>query len=631
MLNQVKSDIDSSTPQWGESAPRGGKTVLNRIIKDKASVPLFFGQTLINSLRDMGYNSTTSALCEHIDNAIQWGASEVRVYFHQAGKKGDYHVDVMVLDNGVGMPANILKVATSFGGSMVYGSREGIGRYGMGMKTAALSMSPVMDLYSWQEPGTFYNMVLDVNDIGKEKANLIELPDPTLFDELPSKIVDIITKPQVFPRPQEQELLAYNTDDLSDRIGKSGTLVYMPDCDRLSSSKARTLVEHGVKEMARVYRRFIGNGLKLYVNNRLVEPFDPTYSMANARHAKIPELTIKESRLILSKPVKIRPYEDMNQKDEDENDGIDINVRLYALPIEDWGNLPLKVRKNDLHLYDDLTVSFMRNDREVYAGTIPEIARRHSDTNWFRVQIDFNGDLDEAFGVAANKQGVRPKGYVLKKIAAALDGEIATVREQVKRHQGEQTSRRKGGGQGAAEKRADETEPFQSRPLAEPAATTAEEKQVLEENLRTLAIMLKRDQETDEQAFERIKAGKHIIHYKHDEYWPFYHVDHRFGKIILTINTAHPFYTALYEPLSTAAAAIATRSAEAGADQNDESEPELMSFSGADGALAALQLMLLSLAKAQSLMSIEDEGRRKLFDQFRTEWSNTYRVQLSAS
>jgi hypothetical protein len=35
----------------------------------------------------MGYNSTTSALCEHVDNAIQWGASEVRVYLHQAGKK----------------------------------------------------------------------------------------------------------------------------------------------------------------------------------------------------------------------------------------------------------------------------------------------------------------------------------------------------------------------------------------------------------------------------------------------------------------------------------------------------------------------------------------------------------------
>ena len=50
------------------------------------------------------------------------------------------------------MAPNILRFATSFGGSMVYDNRSGIGRYGMGMKTAALSMCPVMDLYSWQEP-----------------------------------------------------------------------------------------------------------------------------------------------------------------------------------------------------------------------------------------------------------------------------------------------------------------------------------------------------------------------------------------------------------------------------------------------------------------------------------------------
>ena len=67
------------SPQWGVSAPRGGKTVVNRALKDGATVPLFLGQTLIKSLRDLGYNNTTSALCEHVDNALQWGATEVRV------------------------------------------------------------------------------------------------------------------------------------------------------------------------------------------------------------------------------------------------------------------------------------------------------------------------------------------------------------------------------------------------------------------------------------------------------------------------------------------------------------------------------------------------------------------------
>ena len=63
---------------------------MNRILKDNATVPLFFAQTLIQSLRDVGYNHTTSALCEHVDNAIQAGATEVRIFFRQTGKKGDY-------------------------------------------------------------------------------------------------------------------------------------------------------------------------------------------------------------------------------------------------------------------------------------------------------------------------------------------------------------------------------------------------------------------------------------------------------------------------------------------------------------------------------------------------------------
>lgn len=628
MLEQSTPEVDIQTPVWGDDAPRGGKAVLNRIIKEKATVPLFFGQTLISSLRDVGYNSTTSALCEHVDNAIQWGATEVRVYFRQTGKIGSLKTDVLVLDNGSGMAPNILKFATSFGGSMVFDNRSGIGRYGMGMKTAALSMSPVMDLYSWQEAGAYYNMTLDVEAIGKEKSNLIELPDPTLMDLLPSEVSDIFTKPLSFPNRDEQTLLAHAADDLRDRLGKSGTIVYLPACDRLTSAKARTLCEHAIKEMSRVYRRALAKGTKLYVNNRLVEPFDPTYSMQAARHAKIPEITVKESRVVFSKVIEVKRSE--NHQDPENIETAPVTVRLYALPIEDWGALPLKVRKNDLHLYDDNTISVLRNDREVFVGTIPQIMKRHSDANWFRIQIDFPGELDEAFGVAANKQGIRLKDYVLQDISGVLDGEIAGLREQIKKYQSEQTVIRHGSKPSAGEMKADEAERRQAKPLIEPAPTTPEEQRQLDENLRTLAMMLKREKETDDEAFERVKNSKHIMHYKHDEYWPFYHVDQRFGKIILTINTAHPFYERLYEPLSRAALALDTRVAEGAPAGAEDSAAEPQTFQGAREALMALQLMLLSLARAQSSMALQDPDRKQMFELFRKEWSDTYGTQLGS-
>src|SRR5258708_4624640 len=88
---------------WGPDSPRGGKAVMGRILKENATVPLFFGQTMIQSLRDVGYNHTTSALCEHVDNAIQAGATQIRVYFRQVGKRGEYEIDAAGYDNSPGI------------------------------------------------------------------------------------------------------------------------------------------------------------------------------------------------------------------------------------------------------------------------------------------------------------------------------------------------------------------------------------------------------------------------------------------------------------------------------------------------------------------------------------------------
>ena len=546
LSNSATNFENEFSPQWGEAAPRGGKAVLNRILREGNKVPLFLGQTFLNSLRDVGYNSTTSAVCEHVDNAIQAGATEIRVYFHQRGHKGAYEVDVLVYDNGKGMAPHVLQVATSFGGSMYYENREGIGRFGVGMKTAALSMGPAMELYSWQEPAAVYTMTLDVNEISANRSNLIELPGPRLLDALPSEVARVLTKPLTYPRDQaQQDLLASDEDNLLDYVGESGTIIFIPDCDRLTFKRAQTLSEHATKEMARIYRRQIGGGLHLFVNNRQITAFDPTYWMQNARHVSIPGLEETRSRLVNSWPeIQIPIQEDSREK-------APASVRLYMLPIDAWYGLPRIVLKNDLQVFEDHFVSFVRNGREVHIGAVSELSgRRHTDNFWLRIQVDFDGRLDEAFGVAMNKQGVRPKKYALDLIRNVIREEVAQVREKTVRFRAEHNSKGSKSNLSEAERRAKEADVFQGKPLPQPAPQTEDEKQELEQNLQTLAITLKRQEETDEEAFQRIKASRYITVFKHDEYWPFYHVDFKLGKVILTINTAHPFFGKLYEPLS---------------------------------------------------------------------------------
>jgi hypothetical protein len=606
---------DGNALDWAADAPRGGKAVMGRILKESATVPLFFGQTLIQSLRDVGYNHTTSALCEHVDNALQAGATEIRVYFRQSGKKGDYQIDAAVYDNGAGMAPAVLKVATSFGGSTSFGNRKGIGRFGMGMKTAALSMSPVLELYSWQERGAIYNMTLDVEAVGKDRRNLVELPDPALLTELPDEVSDLFTRVMDYPKDRTQQVLvAPAAADLDESLGRHGTIVYMPQCDRLTYAKASTLVDHAVKEMARIYRRALGRGLQLFVNNRLVEAFDPTYSMQNARHTRIPELPeAKVSRLIVSKQVPIKVSENSSEADP-------VTIKLFRLPIEDWSVLPRKTLRNDLKMFDSNTVSILRNDREVFAGPMPWLTTRHNVAHWYRVQIDFSGTLDEAFGVATNKQGVRLKGYVEDAISEAIGEEITTINDDLKRFQAQQSAKRAPAKPSASEAKASETDPFQQNPVGAPM--TAEEEAQLDQNLRNLALTLRRDGESDDQAFERIKQSKYIIDFKHDEYWPFYDVKHHFGRVILTINTAHPFFVELYEPVRKMAAS----SANAGDEEGLTSSPA----DTGPSAILALDLLLLSLARTQSRLSGAHDEMRRWLDTLRREWSETYRVQLAS-
>jgi hypothetical protein len=454
-------------------------------------------------------------------------------------------------------------------------------------------------------------MTLDVEAIGKERVNLVALPDPTLMTDLPDEVADLFRKPMSYPADRtEQQLLSGSGEDLTDRLGRSGTIVYMPECDRLTYTKAQTLADHATKEMARVYRRAIGAGLRLFVNNRRVEASDPTYSMPNARHVRL-DVEPKQSRLIVAKTVHVKLSEN-----GPEAETAPITLKLFRLPIEEWSKLDRKTQRNDLRIFDGYTVSILRNGREVFAGPMTKLTTRHSVTYWYRIQIDIPGELDEAFGIASNKQGVRMKGYVEEAIKKAIGGEITTINDEIKRLQAEMAAARSPAKPTTSEAKAAVADPFQ-RTQAE--SLTPEEEAQLDDNLRGLAVTLRRDGESEEEAFERVKVSPYIIGFRHDEYWPFYDVQQRFGRTILTLNTAHPFFTHLYDPVSKIGQVVEAEDAPGiPAPPTDQSGP-----------IVALDLLLLSLARTQGRLAGTGDEARKVLDLLRREWSDTYRVQMT--
>jgi hypothetical protein len=343
--------------------------------------------------------------------------------------------------------------------------------------------------------------------------------------------------------------------------------------------------------------------------------------MQSARHVYVEGLTETRSRLVGSWAIDVPVADGASETTR-------VKAKLFAVPYEAWCGLPRKVLKNDLHVYGDFTVSFMRNDREVdIAATVPKLKlRKHHTNNWLRLEIDFTGEADEGFGVAANKQGVRLKEYVAEKILEVIGEHMAELRKAIMEQKARHASLKSGSKVSTAERRATDAEPLQGKPLpSEPESP--EEHAALDQNLRALAVTLKREGESDEEAFNRIKASRFITQTVHDEDKPFYRCDFKYGRVLLTLNTAHPFHQKAWEPLSRLA-----RLAEADDGEEEDAEVNPDVARACSEVMVALQMLLMSLARAQSQMSEygSNQEHRRLFDTLRKEWSSILETMLSS-
>jgi sensor histidine kinase regulating citrate/malate metabolism len=104
----------------------------------------------ILSTRDSGYKSTSSAVAELVDNALQASARTVRISVEATDAMSGSDIRIQVADDGVGMDRATLVQAMRFGGSGRYNDRSGLGRFGMGLPNASLGQARRVSVYTWQ-------------------------------------------------------------------------------------------------------------------------------------------------------------------------------------------------------------------------------------------------------------------------------------------------------------------------------------------------------------------------------------------------------------------------------------------------------------------------------------------------
>jgi len=349
------------------------------------------GSAFVRGMRDLGYKSSAEALDELIDNSYESGADVVHVILHDDSTARKNNVSqIAVIDNGCGMVPGMIRAAMRFGGTHRENSRVSIGRYGFGLKSAALSQGRRIEVYSQTEGGSLHGIALDLDDIESGKLN----------NEFGSVVV---------PQPHAAALPAFVQKYIEDNKNRwpkgkfdKGTVVVIDKCDRLSNRSEPALRTHFLEHFGVIYHK-IQTDFSLVVNGVQVEPIDPLFLTPGFRYF---DLDADRAKALdpLSIPIK--------NKDTQEVMGV-VNVRYAIMPPTflsidkerkaDKGNANSRAKV----LKDYLGIIVTRANRVM--GTISPPRKWTTLTNndrYWKIEISFEPSLDEEFGVETTKQSV---------------------------------------------------------------------------------------------------------------------------------------------------------------------------------------------------------------------------------
>lgn len=375
----------------------------------------------IEAMRDNGYKNTVYAIAELIDNAVEAGAREIELLCADEEEYTGQRIvrrlkQIAVLDNGSGMPAEVLEIALQFGNGTRLDRKHqtGIGRFGMGLPAASISQCLKVEVWSWQNgPDTALYTYLDVKEIREGQRTTVPTPSRK---ELPT-----------------QWLAA------AQNVGHSGTLVVWSVLDRTLWRKASTVIDHSERVIGRIYRKFIHNS-KLRIRmvaftldapqkpfiDKLALPNDPGYLIAPS---SCPEP-------FKNKPM-FKPFGDDNEVAftiKFRNEQHQVLLRMSIAQDEARAKDIAGGTPYGKHAAENTGISIVRAGRELDLDK-SLVLQSDPRERWWGIELEFPPGLDDLMGLTNNKQAARNLAEILaldiEALAKANNKTIAQMRAEL--------------------------------------------------------------------------------------------------------------------------------------------------------------------------------------------------------
>lgn len=372
--------------------------------------PFIRGKVAIDSMRDNGFESAAHALAEIIDNSIQAKSDIVDLMVLET-KTNDsrYSIsEIAILDNGIGMSAETLHLALDFGESLNKSDPKGIGKFGMGLPNSSISQCCRVEVWSWENSENINYTYLDIDEIKRGELELI--PQPTY---------------KAFP-----DWVREATEKLPD----SGTLVLWKKIDRCRWKTAKAIKRNTESIVGRMYRYFLTDennkvNIRFKVirtlsdNKYEIQPTeffkanDPLYLLADTTLPELPDEFKDECWFeeIDNEDIAVEftSVDDMGNK---KTVNSVVNIRTSTPKEFIWNKQRAALTKGTLgssewgvHAKKNMGVSIVRANRELELRTDllqkPEWIH-NGKARFCGVELRFDPELDELFGVTNNKQHV---------------------------------------------------------------------------------------------------------------------------------------------------------------------------------------------------------------------------------
>lgn len=326
---------------------------------------------LLASLRSVGYNEET-AIADIIDNCISAQAHEIKIQFDWEKKR------IVISDDGFGMNEKDLIENMRIGSSdpSKIRGKDDLGRFGMGMKTAAFSLGKKLTVIT-KSDSVVSNASWDLDLIPEIGWNLIIRDESEIF-----------------------EFLA--------QMGERGTIVVIESLDRVididdekkAKNKFYRIASKTEKHLALTFHRFIEeDDLVLELNGNQIKAWNP-FILENSATQELPEESIFSDdgcAEVIIQPY-VLPHKTKFASDDD--------YQAAGGP-KGWNY------HQGIYVY--------RNRRLIICGTWFDYIKKEPAYNLARIKIDITSASDEDWKIDIKKSTASLPSYVREAVEREIE------------------------------------------------------------------------------------------------------------------------------------------------------------------------------------------------------------------